>query len=224
MNIIDILTDVISPKEAEAKVVVSDENDPVKYVLKAIEQGQVLNEKALKNIINKDLSSGKSNPALRYVYQMILKAAEADPDTVTIGSKGDMLAPGTLGYYDRAKKHINISTVPTPGMVKYPTDQGYQNTVAHELLHFLSRDIDKSQSKQHSFVEQTLGVPSEDVMHNDLENAVPFTMPPNAIQPALDKEVYEAWKRKVFGAASTDDQLSLERKSSFRQWLDWLTK
>lgn len=114
------------------------------------------------------LLSGQFDPLKRQVYQQVLAAAEARPEQVTVERMPQGLPGGIYGRYSPETREIQLN--PPAMRPRYdvipPTSLPSQNTLAHELLHFLGgqwhQDLNRHPGVlRQTFLERLVGLPLE---------------------------------------------------------------
>jgi len=145
------LLNVFSPSEAEAKVVAHDPQG--RALLDAVARGAVLPEEQEPDA----LMAGRFDPVKKRLYQQVLQTAQARPETVNLWTGRQLpvdLDRAAGGYYPAAQA-IGLRTYDpfdaTSGH-RYtdvvPTALNYQDTLTHELVHFLLPQIGKDLTRK----------------------------------------------------------------------------
>jgi hypothetical protein len=167
-SILDSLWSLITPKEAEAKIVGGDAEMTM--------LGEVMRSNA----------AGKGQ-YLPDQYRRVIAAAQAHPATVTLEAAPGMMAgqsPRTGGVPITAGYLQDKRILYDPGLPK----ADLPNTIAHELTHFLNYNSPRPQgpAAQHALIKQMLG---RDVYDPDtsLEG-----YQPGAVSP-IDQAVWRRW-------------------------------
>jgi hypothetical protein len=155
------LTDWISalgrltgPAEAEARVVARDQ--PSADLIEAQRAGTMMSPEARET---HPMLTGQFSPLLRAIFQAVLQTAQDRPETVTVRYPPEGLPGGAAGTYNKQTQEIELNptriTTPTGGRYENlpPTSQPAQETLTHELLHFLNQQIgmELQKGKQASF-------------------------------------------------------------------------
>lgn len=139
------LANVFSPQEAEAKVVADDPQ--AQALIDAVRSGAVMPGTREKD----PLVSGRFDPLRKDIYRNVLQAAEDRPETVYVGTTDRPLSPeqgGAAGqyrsgqldtialhsynpFYSASNRYTNL----------VPTAVNYQDSLSHELVHFLLQKL-----------------------------------------------------------------------------------
>lgn len=138
LSILDYITSLISPKEAEAKI--TGEKEAIKIIKEILEQ-----------------SEQKQDDYLYDMYKKIIHAAEKRPETVEIHQ-----APGL------AQSSYSAVATHEAGKIHYDpsyTNKDLHNVIPHELMHFLNFLTDREPegtpvATQHDFIKSLLGTDS----------------------------------------------------------------
>jgi len=138
---IGALLRLVSLSDVEARVVALDQ--PAADLIDAVQEGRVMSEEARET---HPLVTGRFNPLLRAIYQEVLRAAQDRPETVTVCYPAEGLPGGAAGSYNKETQEIelNPTRLRTRAVVYKnlpPTSQPAQQTLTHELLHFLSTQL-----------------------------------------------------------------------------------
>lgn len=178
----------------------------VQALLDAIAQKRVHTdatlEKAPKEV--RELFGGTSALSARDIYNIILQLAQRRPEEVRVKTVEPPQA--VLGRYTPSwssappedRQQIAITNFPVrtegtvfPGIGSYPTFQGYQQTLSHELIHFLADMLEKegkvpriSEDAQHALIPYILGNPGNP-SGEELRNAQPLSGEYTTDNPAV---------------------------------------
>lgn len=134
----------------------------------------------------------KRSQYLPDMYSRIYRAAEAKPEEVFISPRQDILKRGSLGEYQDYPHRILYVPNP-PKDVKY----GVENTIPHELVHFLNATSDRPQNVgvQHDLIYELIGGA---FTNPGVTGAIPGA-PPRAMTP-MQRAILEKW----FGQKETE--------------------
>lgn len=132
-GILQSISDLISPRSAEAKIV----GDP--------ESMQLMRDR-----IQANQQLPQQNEYLNNMYNTIISAAQNRPETVHINQ-----APGLGNVYDSAGEYNNNQIFYDP---KYSKEDNY-HIITHELFHFLNdaTGTKLSTDEQHNLLKSILG-------------------------------------------------------------------
>jgi len=138
------LLEQLSPRSAEAKVMPRDQDSL--DLMNAIEKDITLPENSR---IGDPLSRGFFDPLKKEIFKQVLRSSQARPETVAVNYSNAPEMTGNRGIFNTQTNEIGLRSIPsyvTRGGERYsfppiPTSIAEQETLTHELLHFLMKSI-----------------------------------------------------------------------------------
>ena len=178
------IADLLAPKEAEAKVTALDP-----YATQVVKTAE-------------DQSSVGIDPFKKMLYNAVIEKAKAEETNVDVGLDKIL---GAVGEYDRKKPTVKLSQSYYKDVD--PTNPAVQDTLAHELLHFLFqqyglrskagldydpiKSLGRNTEQQHKVIKYLLGTDKAPAFNPYIYKAIrPLVPSGNEVSSDITREVY----------------------------------